>query len=162
MWVHMHSWIQCCHLPLLTHLSACIFTLLTHLLSHLAHILLPSLPVHSPLSLPLHPCLPLLHPPPPCPFTWPSHLAILTPNSTPHHSCLLTLLTNSSPTTMPTQCPPLLGGMGKGIVGKHGMGMGMSMWGSVCIQSCMHECIWSSRAGVSAGIRIAADICSDV
>src|SRR5882724_1896078 len=74
----MRSPLRRCRHSLLTHLSARIFTLLARLLSCLAHVPLPSLPVRSPLSLPLHPCRPLRRPPPlpphspPRPFTWPS------------------------------------------------------------------------------------------
>src|SRR5882724_9195537 len=72
MCVHMRSRIQRCHLSLFAHLSARIFTLLAPLLSRLTHVLLLSLPVCSPLSLPLHPCRPLRCPPP------------LPPHSPPH------------------------------------------------------------------------------
>src|SRR5882724_6152739 len=60
----MRSRIQHCRLSLFAHLSSRIFTLLAPLLSRLAHVPLLSLPVRSPLSLPLHPCRPLLCPPP--------------------------------------------------------------------------------------------------
>src|SRR5882724_4204260 len=67
----MRSRIQHCRLSLFAHLSSRIFTLLAPLLSRLAHVPLLSLPVRSPLSLPLHPCRPLHCPPPlpphPCP-----------------------------------------------------------------------------------------------
>src|SRR5882724_6827315 len=109
---------------------------------------LPPLPAHPPFCPYLHPDRPPPLPPrsrsaafPPCaltsqpaslplpppssPTTSPSsltsspiHLAISTPNSTPHHSRPLTLLATSSSTTTPARRPPLLGGMGEGMAGK--------------------------------------------
>src|SRR5882724_3619408 len=102
--VHMRSRIQRCRLSLFAHLSARIFTLLAPLPSRLAHVPLLSLPVRSPLSLPLHPCRPLRRPPPlpphppPRPFTWPSRRQTRRP-TTPSRS-------PSSQSPRPPPCPP--------------------------------------------------------
>src|SRR5882724_4066135 len=145
-------------------LRRCRRPLLADLLARLAHDPLPSLPAHSPLNLPLHPCRP-----PSSPTTSPSsltsspiHTAISTPNSTPHHFRPLTLLATSSPITAPAQCPTLLGRMGEGTAGKRGVGTGMDTWVSVCVRSWVRERIRSFRSGVRASVRMAADICSGV
>src|SRR5882724_7077274 len=90
-------------------------------------------------------CSPL--PPPSLPTTSPSsltsspiHLAISTPNSTPHHSRPLTLLATSSSTTTPARRPPLLGGMGEGMAGKRGVGRGWApgfrcAYGLACVSA---------------------------
>src|SRR5882724_5452538 len=96
-------------------LRRCRRPLLADLLARLAHDPLPSLPAHSPLNLPLHPCRP-----PSSPTTSPSshtsspiHTAISTPNSTPHHCRPLTLLATSSPSPRPPNAQHYWGGWAK-------------------------------------------------
>jgi len=115
----MHAFTATAMPPLLAHPSFCPHLhLLARLLSCLAHVPLPSLPVRSPLSLPLHLAAPS------SPTTSSSSLT-----SSPIHLAISTLTRcpttpARSPSWQPPlphlafRLPPLLGGMGEGIAGK--------------------------------------------
>ena len=120
-----------CLPSLRAHLSACLFTLAAPFVPH--HLfLLTNLFAHSPGHLDTK-----LDAPPLLPAHPPRNLL------SHHHACL-------TPTTT--------GQDGRRHGGKARCGLRMGTWVSVCIQSCMCECIQSFHAGVRAGLCIAVDI----